>query len=191
MRIHWDRTRPYRKNSSIIRQQSIIIKELIEDLNLTSKLEYQMQPLRMEACSLSALLRQLVADYYNQNLEERYTIDLRIEEAAEKTVIRADKGLLTRAFRNLIGNSIRHNPQGCHIIIEIKAVSDHCMILYQDTGMGISQEVLDAFSGKTTQNATAPHIMGLYLVERILQSHKGTFRLTDTGGRGMKATIWI
>lgn len=37
-----------RKQAGIIKEQSLKIKTLIEDLNLTSKLEYQMQPLRME-----------------------------------------------------------------------------------------------------------------------------------------------
>ena len=37
-----------RKEASVIRQESLKIRDLIEDLNLTSKLEYHMQPLRME-----------------------------------------------------------------------------------------------------------------------------------------------
>ena len=37
-----------RRQAGIIKEQSLKIKNLIEDLNLTSKLEYQMQPLRME-----------------------------------------------------------------------------------------------------------------------------------------------
>lgn len=47
-----------------IRQQAAKIKQLIEDLNLTSKLEYDMQPLRVEELSPVELVRQVVCDFW-------------------------------------------------------------------------------------------------------------------------------
>ncbi len=170
----------------IIKKQSITIKELIEDLNMTSKLEYQMQPLHVETIHLPGLLRQVVADYYNQNLTDSFSIELAVEDSAESLTLQADSGLLTRAFRNLIGNSIRHNEEGCNIWIHVSSSSNLCTIEYSDNGKGIPNEVLQAFiHHKNSQT----HIMGLYLIEKIIQSHHGEFHLAEEAVTGMSATI--
>ena len=52
------------RQASVIREQSIRIRRLIEDLNLTSKLSYQMQPLRAAVFRPSALLRQVVTEFF-------------------------------------------------------------------------------------------------------------------------------
>lgn len=54
-----------RKRDSLIRSQSIRIRNLIEDLNLASKLEYNMQPLRTKTVSIAAVLRKVAADLLN------------------------------------------------------------------------------------------------------------------------------
>lgn len=173
---------------SIIKNQSIVIKQLIEDLNLTSKLEYQMQPLRLETFNISALLRQITADYYNENLSEKYSIDLSIDRMAETSLIQGDKALLTRAFRNLIGNSIRHNENGCFISIQVISSNKSCIISYSDNGKGLSTEIINAINKK---KKTSQHIMGLYLIEKIISSHNGSFCVLDAKKNGMAAEIQL
>ena len=51
-----------------IRQQAAKIKYLIEDLNLTAKLEYDMQPLRVEKIHLVELARQVVCEFLDLSL---------------------------------------------------------------------------------------------------------------------------
>ena len=45
------------------------MKNLINDLNLSSKLQYHMQPLRIETLNLVAVVRQVVVDFLNLDLE--------------------------------------------------------------------------------------------------------------------------
>ena len=47
-----------RKSAEIICGQSLIIRQLIDDLNLTSKLAYQAQPLKKSFCSPAQILRE-------------------------------------------------------------------------------------------------------------------------------------
>lgn len=47
-----------RQQAAVIRHQSLVMKELIEDLNLTSRLEYSVQALRREPVHPAALLNQ-------------------------------------------------------------------------------------------------------------------------------------
>ena len=62
-----------KKKAVSIQRQSLMIKKLIDDLNLTSKLEYDAQPLRLQRYSPSQLLRELVTSYYNDGLPDDYS----------------------------------------------------------------------------------------------------------------------
>ena len=72
-----------RKEAEIIRQQSVKIRELVQDLNLVSRLEYEMQPIDRNSVSLSALLRSYTAELLNTGLLDKYSINIRIAPAAE------------------------------------------------------------------------------------------------------------
>lgn len=54
---------PARQKAGGIRTQSERLRTLIDDLNLTSKLQYGAQPLRRELLTVGPLLRQLVAQF--------------------------------------------------------------------------------------------------------------------------------
>lgn len=153
-----------------LQRQSMIIRQLIQDLNLTSKLAYQSQPLNKALCSPALLLRECVADFYNEGLELDYDISVVISEKAERARICADAGLLSRALRNLIGNSIRHNPQGCRIEVRMIASENKISCRICDSGPGIREEVV--------KNMDKPereiHIMGLRLTAQIAKAHGGS-----------------
>ena len=125
------------KRAQAIKEQSLIIRQLIADLNLTSKLEYQAQPLTLVIVSPAVLLRECVAEYYNQGLSGKYEFELSVDEAAEPFKICGDVNLLLRAFRNLIGNSIRHNPDGCCIFVTAARCEDGIRMTFADSGVGI------------------------------------------------------
>lgn len=160
-------------------RQSMIIRQLIEDLNLTSKLAYDSQPLHKAMCSPSLLLRECVADFYNEGLEQNFEINVEISDAAERSKICADEGLLRRALRNLIGNSIRHNPQGCTVETLLSASAGKIFCRINDSGFGIPETVVENMD-KTDGSV---HIMGLRLASQIAAAHEGAliFRKRDSG----------
>ena len=175
-----------RKEADIIKQQSIVIKKLIEDLNLTSKLEYHMQPLRTSRFLLASFLRSLTVAYLNEMPGKNYGIELNMPDDLENIYIDGDKALLNRAMNNLIGNSIRHNPSGCHITISAMLLNSHvCSVCIRDNGSGIPEQVIQALEEKTSASGNnlhtmdpAPervHIMGLRIAKQIVASHKGNF----------------
>ena len=155
-----------------IRRQSLIIRQLISDLNLTSKLEYNSQPLHMEEYRPAVLLREIAADYYNEGLQECYEIDVKVSEQAEQLRLTGDTGLLKRALRNLIGNSIRHNPEGCRISAVLFSDSGNVVWRFSDTGPGIPKAVIDVLLGRSSENSSL-HIMGLRIVIQIISAHGG------------------
>lgn len=171
-----------RKTAESMKKQSLIIRQLIADLNLTSKLAYQAQPLKKRICSPAAILRDSVAEVYNGQLEQEggggkdasgllpeHTIEIAVEEEAESVKMTADEGLIKRALRNLIGNSIRHNEEGCHVTVTL-LVKDHqiCWRI-EDTGCGIPEIIVQNMDSQDG----AVHIMGLRIVSQIAKAHGG------------------
>src|SRR5690606_34622300 len=114
--------RPEREKARIIRRQGEKLRNLINDLNLVSMLEYEMQPLKRKRIKLSALARRIVSDVLNEGLEEKYALELDVADRG--AIICGDEGLLLRALNNLVHNSIRHNPEGCRILVQTAASPD-------------------------------------------------------------------
>ena len=63
-----------RKKAIVIVKQSERMKNLINDLNLASKLEYNMQPIMKKEENAVAVVRQVVVDFMNMDLEDRFPI---------------------------------------------------------------------------------------------------------------------
>lgn len=163
-----------RQQAAVIKHQSIIMKELVEDLNLTSRLEYSMQALRKEAVRPAAVLREVAASFLNDVQEGQLQIALEIEETAEDIMIKADRRLLVRAFRNLINNSMQHGGQADAVTIQIHMQRDksRCIIRFEDNGMGYSEEVLRQLLNRRKKDA-AQNIRGLGIVQKIIIAHGG------------------
>ncbi len=168
-----------RKKASIIRQQSLKIKNLINDLNLSSKLEYNMQPLYPEPVNLIAVARQCAADFINLDLDEKYSLDWDVLDDLPACIVNGDKNLLYRAISNLLNNAQSHNPNGCHITLQIRTERTLCRITVVDDGVGITDEQLDKLRNTphymiSDSSTTEPrHGLGLLIVQQIVTAHHG------------------
>lgn len=133
-----------RQSAQTITQQSIRIRDLVEDLNIATQLEYDMQPLRNDSILVSRMLREMVADNLNRENEKDYQITLSIMPCANRIALQGDEKLLRRALQNALNNSIKHNPKGCTIDISLACNSDSFWISIQDNGRGMSPSTLTA-----------------------------------------------
>ncbi|GFN32222.1 sensor histidine kinase [Paenibacillus xylaniclasticus] len=184
-----------RQQAGIIRRQGEKLRSLVSDLNLVSMLEYEMQPLHRKPVRLSVLARQVVADCLNNGLDERYDIELQL--ADEEGQINGDEKLLLRAISNLVHNSVRHNPQGCRIVVET-SLSQDCTqyrIIVSDNGRGIPQEQLTEitelpYSSRRKLPVQQGHGLGLPMVARIAKAHDGCLSLESNEEQGgLKAVM--
>ena len=169
-----------RKKADAICSQGKKIKALIEDLNLTFKLQYNAQPLRRTHIQMGAWLRGCVADFCD-SLEEAYSVDLLIRGPAGQATLEADEELLTRAIDNLLNNSVRHNPAGCDIQVTAEIVDGQLILEVRDNGAGYPEAVLRNLSD-TRSDPNAPHILGLHLVGQIVAAHGGQASFRNDSG---------
>ena len=179
---------PICRKAEGICQQSEKIRALVEDLNLTSKLQYGAQPLRRKAVHAGPLLRQMVADFCNGPLAGDSEVELVISREAETATLQVDEALLERAVENILGNSVRHNPGTVRCRVAVSVTDRSLCIAITDDGTGFPERVLEALqTGRVEENT--PHILGLHVVEQILQAHGGTVLFSQNEPRGSRVEM--
>lgn len=184
-----------RQEAEIIRAQSAKIKDLVQDLNLVSQLEYEMQPLHKEPVRLSKLLRSYAADLLNAGISEKHSVEVEISSEAETAVIDCDARLISRAIGNLVQNSINHNPQGCNIFLSLDCSSEKVSIIVADNGVGMSAEKLRELEEKphymesTDERLDLRHGLGLLLVKQIVEAHGGVMKIESVPQSGYKTIL--
>lgn len=145
-----------RKSAETILRQSARIRDLVADLNIASKLEYDMQPLDVQPCALSKTVRSVAADYLNDGLDEKYELEVDVAPEAEGVAAPLDERLIKRALRNLVDNAIRHNENGCSISFALHAQPDSLKLTVSDDGCGISQASLAHLNHEAGGMPSAP-----------------------------------
>ncbi len=181
--------------AEIIRMQSIKIKELVQDLNLVSQLEYEMQPLNKKVIRISKLLRSYVAELLNTGIPNTHSIDIEIMPGAEIITLEGDERLLSRAINNLVQNSIHHNPQGCEVTLLLDCSENTFSIIVKDNGIGLSPEKLQELENKphymesVDDRLDLRHGLGLLLVRQIVDVHGGTMQLESKPQKGYQTKL--
>ena len=195
-----------RAQAAVIRAQGLRIKDLVTDLNTASQLDYTMQPLHLERVHVPRLLRSIVATHVNSGLDDRYPIELDVEDGAADAVVLGDERLLTRAVENAVANARLHNEQGCAIQVSLRVEKGSesegsCAIVrIADDGAGATPEELAALEARLARARTSrsaagsygeEHGLGLVLVDRIAREHRGSLALEAAPGEGFAVALTL
>ncbi len=183
--------------AALISAQSAKISSLINDLNLASQLEYDMQPLHKTKAKPSKIIRKAAADAINACSETKYSYELEIEQEAEKAVVECDERLFGRAIGNILQNSITHNPQGCRIRIGLNATDEHVFIIIEDDGAGVAEKeplvLLESQerASNTDKNLDLRHGLGLQIASRVIRAHHGNLSFSAPVEGGFKTVVQL
>ncbi len=186
-----------RKKAAAIVKQSKRMKDLINDLNLASKLEYDMQPLTLKQENAISIVRQVVVDFMNMDIDDRYPIEWKTADSIPACYITVDRELLKRAISNLIQNSINHNEKGCGIYVSVEADNNNCRICIEDSGIGASDEQIDRLNNTPhymvcdTNTTEQRHGLGLLIVKQIIDGHGGKVFIDHSEYGGFKVVLVI
>ena len=184
-----------RKQAGIIRRESEKMKRLIDDLNLTTKLEYALQPVHRKEVDWVELSRQTVSEVLNNGLDSRYEIAFTEMQPGRAIHLMGDAGLLQRMLENLIRNCITHNPKGCAITLSVGEENGCALCVISDDGVGIAPDRLEALNGGDSIDSSqsgdekAEHGLGLKLVEQIVKAHQGRISFASSIPHGLTVKI--
>lgn len=184
-----------KKQANIIKTQSVKIKNLVQDLNLVSQLNYNVQPIQETPIHLCKIIREIVVEYLNNNTNNKFEFELNLKPNTELITIIGDERLLGRAIQNIISNSINHNENGCIISISLEVNGSNLILVISDNGKGISEEKLQKIHStphylqSTDDRLDLRHGLGLLLVKEIVSIHKGNVSISSALNKGFSTTI--
>lgn len=126
-----------------------------------------------------------------------HNIDIRISESIDQqefVYCNGDVSLLKSAFINLMDNGCKFSPDN-KVTINVTADANIICLSFTDEGVGIAPEDLPHifepfYRGNDTRNVNG-HGIGLSLVKRIIDWHKGTITITSEVGNGTTFKLCI
>ena len=191
---------PHLDNAERVRAKRIVAKSqetaaLLADLNTANRLRYSMEPVDTCDVHLAAVARSAVASFLDEKTGN-CELELAVAPTAEGVCIRGNEALLKRMISNLIGNSIRHNPQGCHVTVSLDirtglfglAFGQRCVLSVSDDGHGFGDVLLPTLKKKSSDELPE-HGLGLVIVQRIATAHGGRASFTNNEDCGCTCTV--
>ncbi|MCU1719014.1 sensor histidine kinase [Pseudomonas sp. 5P_3.1_Bac2] len=167
------------------------ITTLMEQILLLARLDSDALIEEFYPVDLSAVAESVESDLLVQAFEKRITLSL------EQTPVRiiGIELWLKILLRNLIANAIRYTPAGGHVSVRIEQHEQHALISVMDDGPGITaqeQKVIFKrfYRGTAASGDGQGSGLGLPIVKRIIEVHKGTILLSQgLQGRGLGVTV--
>lgn len=181
-----------RQRAKAIEIQGIRLRRLVENLNLSSKLEYGAGKFEKKKVRISRFLRRILTEIMNQTEDDRYRFALEIEDGLQDLELCFNEDLVERAVMNLLHNAIRHNPDGCRI--EMRLYQDrknHVFLELGDDGKGVSKEFLRRLNSRNYEwePSTGQHGLGLKIVKQVAGWHRWKLSFTNGEQGGLACTI--
>lgn len=122
---------------------------------------------------------------------QKMGIELVRSLAPDLPEIVADAAQLNQVLVNLLANALHEMPRGGALKVETRAESECVSLVVQDTGPGMSEEVLKKIFTPffTTKDVGKGTGLGLSVVHGIVASHGGEIRVDSEPGVGTKFEV--
>jgi signal transduction histidine kinase len=161
-------------------------REIAEDLPQVRLLEHGEHAPARSLTRVDELVRDALPPLAGVARERELSIRVRVEGDATFCV---DAPLVRRAVENLVGNAVKHSPQGGEIEISVRRVGEALDVDVADRGPEIPASVGDAVFASFAPAARLglprrTYGLGLYLVRLVAEAHGGAASVHDVPGGG-------
>ncbi|MBR9675412.1 hypothetical protein GOV05_00195 [Candidatus Woesearchaeota archaeon] len=169
--------------------------ELINSILSVTSYEKQKVHFDLRKEDLNLLLKKAVKKYSHQieKIGGKLKLDIKLDDKK----ILLDKSKISEVLQNLISNSIKYKDRKKKLVLEISAKSTlkNALITIKDNGIGIHAKnhfkifekffQVDESYSRTVQGLG----IGLFLVKKIIEEHKGEISVSSKLGVGTIFTI--
>lgn len=178
------------KLGPVMEQRSVEMVELIEkDIEYSNKiindlLDYSRE-IRLELAEASpkGIVKEALG---HANIPDNVHVT---DKTRNNPKIVADAEMLVRAFVNIIRNAIDAMPDGGTLTISSMQTGSDLEIAFKDTGLGMSNEVLDRMWTPFFTTKAKGMGLGLSICRRIVEAHNGKILVSSEEGKGTTFTL--
>ena len=126
-------------------------------------------------------------------------VSVSVDVPANLPQVRLDTKMFRRAAANLLGNAVKFSPKGGTVRVVARVVEEEGRALLRlsvaDDGPGFPPAEKSRiatpylrFQGSETVPGTG---LGLTVVQKVLQAHRGRLDVANNDGPGSTFTLWI
>jgi two-component system phosphate regulon sensor histidine kinase PhoR len=176
---------------SIIEDESTRLSRITQDLLKLASLESDRVKFDPKLYRLDKQIRSLILVCEPQWTAKQIDMDISLDEVE----ITADEDLLSQVWMNLITNGIKFTPEGGKLYIELHRQNDKVEFKITDTGIGIQEEdqarIFERFykADKSRTRTNGGSGLGLSIVKKIVDLHKGTIEVVSKSNEGTTFTV--
>ncbi|MUG45900.1 sensor histidine kinase [Paenibacillus woosongensis] len=183
-----------RDYAEIIERKSHYLKDVIEDLNLSTRLRNKGLTLNLKSVNIVSLVRNAVIDTLNDTRYGSRNIDFRYSD--EMILVEADDILIRRAVANLIYNAVVHNDEDVAVEVSVEKERDFVRIAVEDHGTGIKKEELERifdryYRGTSTGELHKGSGLGMAIAHDIVKTHGGEIHVESELRSGTRIEILL
>jgi signal transduction histidine kinase len=168
------------------------VRRLAETLLLVAKYESGEQSVARRSVELGKIARSVVDELEPLWLAKGLRLRVGDDETA---VALGDEGELRRAVMNLVSNAIAWTPEGGTIAVGIERNGAVVSLSVEDEGYGVPEAeraaLFDRFPSRMNARPGSGSGLGLYIVRRIAESHRGSIAYNPVTPRGSKFTLTL
>jgi signal transduction histidine kinase len=166
--------------------------DLMEEVLLLSRVEAGRLNLEPNPIDLAVFCHRLV-DEVRSATNGRCPIELRVDASFQESS--ADERLLRHILTNLLTNSVKYSPQGSPVFFSMERFGTRARFQIADRGIGIPEAdqkwLFNAFHRARNVGNTPGTGLGLVIVKRCVELHRGAIRIQSTPGEGTTVHVEI
>ena len=179
-----------------INSSSVFMMGLLEDVLDVSEIESGAMTLNVEDFSAGVLLDDaLAASKIHARSKD---IELLVEDnGVLQEILHGDKNKLFQVMHNMVDNAIKYSEKNTIVKVNFNVKDNELEVSVVDQGVGIPEDDLDHlfepfFKAKNKPtNGEKSTGLGLFIIKRIVEAHKGTLSVESKNGQGSKFSFTL
>ena len=180
-----------------LHQETLHLSALVDDLRLLAVADAGALKLEMLPDRVETVVESVSQAFKARSMES--DVEMKFEIAEGLPLVDIDRTRMTQIIQNLVENAIHHSPTSGEIVVRVdKSIEgDEVTISVTDTGDGIPKDdiehIFDQFYRVDTSRARATGAagLGLTIVKRLVDAHRGQINVTSKPGTGSTFTVTL
>jgi signal transduction histidine kinase len=185
---------PTRERLATVYSEIEHLQHLVADLRTLSQADAGELPLNRQAVLPQELLERVAATYANQAKQQHITLTFSADPNLPPLYIDEDR--IRQVLGNLLGNALRHTPDGGQITLAATSDAGGVCLAVHDSGEGIAAAdlpyVFERFyrGDRARQDEAGASGLGLAIAKALVELHGGSIVVASPGpGAGASFTV--
>jgi signal transduction histidine kinase len=163
---------------------------LMEEVLLLGMVEAGKMDYKPGTADLQAFCRHLIDELLSAT-DRKCPVLFRAENLPGEA--QADKRLLRHIFSNLLSNAVKYSPEGSPVEFTIQRDGNDALCRIKDHGLGIPEQDLGWLFKAFHRGRNVGHVagtgLGLTIVKRCVELHRGRINVQSAVGEGTTVTV--